>query len=587
MGGQEFMPGETAGMPNEVLSRYSGVPKNSVVSSDDLRGIDFGLSPEEEAVYNESQKQFQPSAGPLPVSSYYPNQGDPTAQGSYSGSWNGGSISATQYAPNGALVPIAMWDARDAAIQKSAMMKAKDVQDWKKKNEKAPTSKLTNINDKLRDDFFKTQDDWWNRAMKAAGGDANKAKYILENNNDYQNEKKAHFDRAEMGNEMVNKIEKIRSSEKEGYIVTPELQKELDASYSIADSNSDYFRNTSANVMKMNTVADLNDSFNTAIKDVHMQQMASAGVDTSDPDMVKDFERTTKSYTPEQIEQTKASLYRHYGVRPDGSGGNSYANKEAIDKMVDGYMGAKIQTSKISSKLRSEDKDGIEDLDINNISNEKGSLLGTVAGTGKDDKGKYGSADKQGTFTQLDGLTLQKPVKVVIPASADVTDMTTGRHRTDKAVRNATLGGIYNGYTYNGQLLDDEGLSKLSDAARKKVKVTPMATVIFKEQKKINNKLEDVETTGHIPLEQVKNPIVGKNKKNEKFFEEYHKKAEERTAELHKGNVENTAKSPAAEDKSTFLNYKGVNYTKSQIEEKAQANGVTVDEYVEWLNSQK
>lgn len=348
---------------NELLANIKGTGESNPVTVDDVNNYNFGLTPDQEQLYNQSQEQFRPVSQPLGVHDYYPNQGDPIGVGQSSGRIIG---TQTQYVPNGGLVPIGMWDARDAAIQKAAMAKAKDVADWKAKNAKAPTSKLTNINDNLTKDFFKTQDDWWKRGMKVNGGDANKTKFWLEQNPEYQAETKGHFDRAKMGDELVNKAESIRASQDKGYIVTPELQKELDASYSIGDSKSDYFKNTAANVMKMNTVADLNDTFNTSIKDIHMEQMARAGVDASDPDLVKDWEKTEKSYTPDQIEQTKQSLYRHYGVRPDGSGGNSYANKKAIDKMVDGYMGSKIQTSNISSKFKPQN-DGSGYVDYSSI----------------------------------------------------------------------------------------------------------------------------------------------------------------------------------------------------------------------------
>jgi hypothetical protein len=291
------------------------------------------------------------------------------------------------------------------------------------------------------------------------------------------------------------------------------------------------FKDLAGRYTAFQAVKEYNDSYNTVLDKMTREHLASSGIDESNPDYINEYKSTREYMRDDQKQAIEDNLNTLYKGR-----GDDFYTPEFIRKDVWGRNAGVRQTKSDNAQFRPKDNEGeVEDLDINNISNEKGSLLGTVAGTGKDASGKYGGADKSGTYTQLDGLTLQKPVKVVIPASADVTDMTTGRHRKDKAVRNAVIGGIYNGYTYNGQLLDDEGLSKLSDAAKKNVKVTPMATVIFNEQKKLSSgKMEDVETTGHLPLEQVKNPILGKNKKNEDFFDKYNKKAEERTAELHK-----------------------------------------------------
>ena len=98
-----------------------------------------------------------------------------------------------------------------------------------------------------------------------------------------------------------------------------------------------------------------------------------------------------------------------------------------------------------------------------------------------------------------------------------------------------------------------------------------MVTVIFKEK---NNKGEDIETTGHMPLSQVKNAVLGKNNKNKDFIDKYEEKANLRTEELHNStNAETTGKYNPQESKKIL--------TKKDIESRAKAAGYSYDEYYE------
>lgn len=620
--GDNLMPGEEGAIPTGMLDKFKNQGNANPVTVDDINKFNFGLSPEENAAYEKSQEQFAPVKEPLSVHDYYPNLNDPTAQGNFSGSWNGGSINATTYAPAGAIVPIGMWDARDAAIQKAAVAKARDVEDWKKRTMVAPTSRLSTINDENRKQYFQFENNWWDRGMKMFKGDGNKTKYWLENNTDYQAEKKGHFDRAKMGDEFVNKVEKIRASQDKGYIVTPELQKEMDAGYGIADPNSDYFKNTMSNVMKMNTVADLNDTFNTAIKDIHMEQLAHSGIDQSDPDMIKEWERSEKSYTPDQIEQTKQSLYRHYGINGDGTGGNSYANKEAIDKMVDGYMKTRIQANKINASFKPKSDSGLDEkITEDNIASEPS--VRNIENQVKKGHGTEGE-DKDYNNEQVvgyHGQTLKKPVKIDVAAGTQIYDLSGG----NKNFINTKLKGVKKmevagselvdvvdapGTTENGRVVTEQYRKRNPDAKTKKV---AMAIVSYEgEPNKIKNPFGEGEidekddkgnpvtkkVTAYVPLKSIRNGVEkkvngvykgGLNVDLSLKAEEEYNSGKNKSKEFDIIKTGEGKKTVAVEkaNEPIFLHHKGHNYTKSQVEEKAKANNVTIDEYVDWLNSQK
>lgn len=527
-----LVPGEQAGIPDGFLDKFKGQGGQSPVTVEDIDNYNFGLSPEQEQEYKASKSNMNPIHNPLSVGDYYPNINDPIGVGQFSGSWQGGSLSATQYVPGGAVVPIGMFDARDAAIQKAAMMKAKDVEDWKKKNAVAPTSKLTNINENISKEFFKHQDTAWKQALKASGGDANKAKFMLENSQDYQAKNKSFYDQAKMGDAIVAQDIQLENDVKTGKkVLTPAMLEARKRLHAATNPESDEFKNFSNAYNAYVAVDEFNNAYNTVLDKLTKEQLASAGINDQNPEYWTEFKKTKEYFREDQkdaVEQALNQMYRGHG--------DEFYTPEFVRQQVHGRMSGVRETKSVDLKAKPQD-DGIDDLDINNISQEKGSLLGVVAGSGKQE-GKYGKADKEGTFSQFDGLTLKKPVEVVIPASADVTDMTTGRHRTDKAVRNAVIGGIYNGYTYKGQLLDDEGLNKLSPEAKKLVKVVPMVTTIFKEK---DAKGKEIETTGHLPLSQVRNAVLGKNNKNKDFVDKYEMIADARTKELHKGSVSTTA----------------------------------------------
>ena len=568
------------GLDTKILDNIKGAANPTLNVEDVQNAPSYQLSPAEQAMFNEQRSS--PSTGALSPHDYYPTLNSPINVGNYSGSVIG---STSLFAPEGALVPIGMMDARDAAVQRAALQKAKEVQDFRAKLEKdAPTSKLVGINEDLTNEYFNHLDSSWEKALDDNGGDANKAMYALQNNPDFQRKTKSFHDLKASGDAVFNKIADVQDRQAKGEVISPELQMYMKKAQEALDPQHPDFKNLSNYVLGMDAEQELGHSLNNVAKDVFMQENPGVWSDTSDPDFLKSYESSDKFYTPEHKQYMKETLKSIY---PN----STLYSPQRIDKAVEDFASAHQKTLKQSIHNKPSDKGDVEDLNVADISEEKGSLLGKVAGEGKtadtyDEKGnvktqgQYGTKDREGNFTQQDGLTFKKPVNVVIPAGADVTDMETGKKRTDKAVRNATIGGIYNAYTYKGQIVDDEFMKDPKKA--KLARVTPMVTAIFKEK---DEEGKEVETTGHVPLEQVKNSLRGKRNQNDKVLDEYFTRAKEKTAKLgDTGKANITETQSKATSSGTFYTVKGKKYHESALKKAADASGMTIQEYLKEVN---
>ena len=563
-----------------ILNNIKGAASPTLNVEDVQSGPSYSLSPAEQQAFTSYQESKYPTAtGPLDRTDYYPTIDKPINVGNYSGSLIG---STTLFAPGGALVPVGMMDARDAAIQKAALQKAKDVEDFRNKLQtNAPKTELAGIREDLTNDYFKHLEGSWQKALADNGGDANKAAYALQNNIDFQRKTKSFHDLGQRGTDVANKLANIQDRMAKGEVVSDELKKSMMKVQESMNSRSPEFKNLSENIFKMDAEQELGSTMNKVAKELTMQQDAAAGIDVNDPEYIKTLETTKKYYTPEQKQYLKDALKNIYS-------GSSIYSLERLDKSVEEYTSAVQQTKNISAQLKHKAGEGeVGNLDVNDMSKEPVSLLGAVRqetkeeGTGT----KVGSSAREGNFTALDHMAFKKPVSVVIPANADVTDMTTGEKSTAKSVRKAVVGSVFNAYTTpNGQMVDDEIVK--DKTLKKALKVVPMASVIFKETDADGN---EVETSGMVPLSELENALKGNRNQNEKVINEYKTRAKQHEKKLKsEGYATVTESAPKVNAKEgVFLHHKGKNYTKSQVEEIAKQYGYTADEYVNWLKSQK
>ena len=527
-----------------ILDGIQGVNEPQLTTEDVYKSPASGLSPAEQDAYSDYINKYNPTMPQLRTQDYYPTIGEPINQGNFSGSWKGGSISAAQYAPSGAIVPIGMFAARDEAIQKAALAKAKDVSDFRKGlKTKAPISKLTGINEDLTNEYFKYIDDSWSKTLKATNNDPNKAKYMLENDVEFQKGLKSFQDLKATGDATFNKIADVQDRiAKNKMIVSPQLNDAMKNVQKALNPKSPEFKNLSQYVLQMDAEREFSDALNETLRGIQMQQDASAGIDINDPDYIKEYESTSKYYTPESIQYATEALKDIY------SNSGIYSPEE-VDSRVKAAMAAVQKTKKVSAKAGPSGAGGVELIDAKDISKEPVSLLGAVKRT-------EGAEAREGNFSAYEHLTLKKPVSIVIPGGADVTDMNTGEKSTNKSVRNAKVGTIFNAYTYKGQLVDDEFVKR--EDIKGLAKVTPMVSVIFTEK---DAEGKTFETSGIVPLNQVKNAMLGKKNQNKETIDYYEKSAQEREQSLKKGKASVTE----TQSKGGGYSINGKNYTLQEL----------------------
>jgi hypothetical protein len=559
------------GNETDLLANIKGTGEPNPVTVDDINNYNFGLSPDQEQLYNQSQEQFRPVSQPLAVNDYYPNQGDPIGVGQSSGRIIG---SQTQYVPNGGLVPIGMWDARDAAIQKAAMAKAKDVADWKDRNmAKAPTSDLTSINEALSKNFFKYQGDVWNAAVKKAGGDQKKAKFILENDANYQAKTKAFYDQAKLGTTAFKHIQDIQDRESKGEIITEPLRKLTQELNYTQDPDTEQFKKSAQIIQSMGPVTDMNDVFNTGINEMKMDQSSGSWIG-DDGDYITENERKEQFYSPQAMKRQKEMMYRHYGLGPNGEPQTSYKdpyfNKESIDSFVEGAMSTRIVDTKKNASFKPNEGEGGEKYDYSSTQPLTDTEQNIVMPDGRNES----------VYGELAYKTLGRDEKQVvrIPISQTMRD-SQGRKVGGKAL------GQQSGYIQGtvsqiqampydvkkSRFLFKSEVDALKNEdnyyGNKNIRLKPRAVVNLDRPDKDKGDVSS-QNTVYVDVDEFKGKFANKNKgKDGQDFNDKIEEVKSYSQEFNSKSEQNQAKST----KKTF--------TEQELRSKAAAAGYTYDEY--------
>jgi hypothetical protein len=164
--------------------------------------------------YQESE-----GTGALPNSTYYPTLNEPIAVGNTSGSEIG---SHTIYAPPGALVPLGMMDARDAAVHKAALQKQMEEADFMKRHTYQPT-KLDSANPELSNSFYKFLDNEVAAARRRSGS---KWKADLETNINFQQKNQAFQNIKQNYDNVVDNLAQYHHDKQQpGYVASEEADK--------------------------------------------------------------------------------------------------------------------------------------------------------------------------------------------------------------------------------------------------------------------------------------------------------------------------------------------------------------------------
>jgi hypothetical protein len=495
---------------------------DSTVNVDDVTQNDLYMSPHEARVYDRYQQSNgynnSDGDGTLNQNDYFPGY-VPGGGGNYSGSIVG---NIPLFGGGGALVPMGMYDARDLAIRKAALAKAKEVEDFRKSQSKAPVSKLVNTNDKRTADYIDFQNKSFDKALELSGGDPHKATYMLKNDPEYQKKTQAYHNDALMSDNIADFIAKTDQEQKEGkFFQTPKFKELRGRMLSALDSSSPEFKNQANIFRNMQMERDFSQAADEVAKRAFANEHGLAGIDTNDPDFIKVYNGTEKQWTPDQIEGfNKILIDNHYA-------GSDYMTPEKVKEMSKAFFSGKVSHPTVSVQQKHEDKFG-SGKTINDVANPE--EVGVINGAVVNDNGT--TVPGNFTYSQYDGLTLD-PIEAIIPVNAKGFNPNTGN--LDKNIGNvkAKVGSVFNaivsdvsGGKYNGVMVSNEHAGRFKSG---QTKVVPMVAIQYDKKVKDEDGKEHNEThSSFVPLSSVKNSLIGPKGQNKEAIEEIERRANER-----------------------------------------------------------
>lgn len=302
------------------------IKSNQPVSDLSVDSFDVSseLTPEELALYKETRT---PVTGGLSAIDYYPDLNNPVAVGNYSGSKVG---SLTLFAPGGALAPLGMIDAREAAIQRAAMNKVKEIDEFNKMY-KAPSSKLVNINPELTKQYYEGLSAYRKSALRKTNGDQVLANKLLDKDQNFQQWNKSMQDLAKYGDDIVATKAMFDEEIKTGnFLPSPSFMATEKKLLSAINPSSPDFKKVGDYYRQYKLDRDFSDVYNDAVKGMVANQMGFASYDESNPELVASYEKTIENLTPEQKEGIKSRIRAVYH-------GSDYFTEDYINKNVDNY----------------------------------------------------------------------------------------------------------------------------------------------------------------------------------------------------------------------------------------------------------
>lgn len=530
------------------------------------------LSPNEIEAYNQfKEQQPQNFTGALPLNQYYPDANHNIAVGNSSGSIIG---SHTIYAPGGGLIPLGMMDARDAAVQKAALQKAKEVEDFRSQFRKGPElSKLTNINQNLTNEYFKFHADAWSSALKKAGGDPNKAKDMLQNDPEFLAKDKSFQVLAKDGNRVFDRLASIQHQIDTGnYIASPALKEAMDKVKRDINPDSPDFKYLSNAIVRLDADKDFGDAVGEGLRRIISSKTGRA-FDRSNSESYKIRSEDLEFVDEAAREALKNDLNKFYS-------GSSLYSPEYINKQVDGYTNWEKTSEdiKVSAKPK-DDEPSLTPANTNEANVINGAVIQNTTPstpmidpkTGKqkvDSKGNpmFNAPEenyREGKYSVYDQATFDKPIKTVIPLSALGTNIKKGALQTSQGnvdVQIGTVGNalVYHGLTgenakYNDLMVDDEVTKKFPNLKNH----TMYAPVVPIQYKSKDENGKEVEESTWQPLKTVENALRGKGGKNDKALADLKAKAEGRTT-THKADA---PKQKEATSTGEFKTKSGIKFT--------------------------
>lgn len=481
------------------------------ITVDDVTSSDnYSLSPQEALVfdnYNSLNRGRGDVAGvgdgTLNMNDYYPGY-ENGGHGTYSGSQVG---NIPLFGGGGALVPMGMYDARDLALRRAALQKAKEVEDFRKA-QKVPVSKLVNINDTLSNEYIDFQQKSWDRALKLSGGDPNKATYFLKNNPDYNKKTRSYENLARIGDDIVNKTAQDELDERSGkFTPTPRYKALRSKLYKAVNPSDPEFKNVADIYRTMQQERDFSDAVEQVTKRAFADERGMTGVDTNSDEFLKVYNNSVKEWSPDQVEGFARVLNDQFYQ------GSDYWTPERVKQGVKDMLRGKVSEKKLTVQQK-KDNDGTDEYTVNDISSEPSSTNVYVRQTNAPDGT---TRTEEGVITGDFGVTHKKQLDAVIPNGAHVyiNDPSNGLLKSSAVSPNAKtklfkteLIRVYDGSDKN---LQGTPLSEKQISEKIPFKWEAMTKGVVTETDEDGNK---VEKQIFVPSKEVENVLVKKRGKD-------------------------------------------------------------------------
>ena len=340
-------------------------PRAGYLNTKDVTDDRLYLSPQEQEAFSQYQsQQMDPTTGALRMSDYYPGFTNGGAVGTYSGNQIG---SVSLFGGGGALVPIGMMDARDAALTRATLQKQKEVADFRKQFDKAPVSKLTNINQGLGNGYIDLVDKTWQKSLKKANGNPNVASRIMDNDIEFKKQLRSYEDLARQGDAVVGKIADIEARVKAGDVMSPALIEAKNRVLMDMNPDSPGFRHLSNSIIRMDADREFSDAANEALMRVVPNETGQAW-DRSNADQMRVFKESVEKLSPETKQSVIDNLKKIYE-------GSTMYSPEYIERNAGGLMNWEKTKQDLHLSQKRENTDNYSNDSVIERSNEKNTTV--------------------------------------------------------------------------------------------------------------------------------------------------------------------------------------------------------------------
>lgn len=419
----------------------SKVDPEGVVTTEDIYSYEPTMSPEQAAAYN------APQSPDLKIQDYYPDLGERTLQGTYSGPTIG---TVSLFAPGGQLTPWTVIDAREKALEAASLKKAKQIEDFNKLYGKPPVTKHSSVQQELNKVWFDVVKGSVASAQKKYGDNW---AFALKNDLDFQSKIRDLNTLKEQEDYLVNEKANILKDISSGrFVETPELRKALDdfdsglsglaqgraypSGYSLANS-----------IATMSAEYDLAKSINESIQPVKYGLAETYGINTNDPN----YDQIVSTKMEEVPDQTLKDLAVQL-KREKYFNSKNITEDMIFNRMRSMFPKKKEVTVQTASKRKPE---GAEEVVTEEMLSEEPSVENV-------DFMKKGGVTDEEQIVGYNGYTFKSPVKTVINTGTRILYPQAKEggmisKSTTKGAQNATIAEVKNYEVINAPGTSDDG----------------------------------------------------------------------------------------------------------------------------------